>query len=126
MLPVSVLPLVEALVSDSKSTSNSHAIDSNAIVICLGVRTAICKAGKGAFKNRFSDELLIPVLQEVMKRVPYVPMEAIGDVVVGTCLQPGGGQAMARMAALQVSMAATQHVPCNRAIKSYLQYNRIQ
>jgi len=102
MLPATVLPLVDALVYDYQPTSDAHSVDLNAIVICLGVRTAICKAGKGAFKNRFSDELLVPVLREVMRRVPDVPMEAIGDVVVGTCLQPGGGQVMARMAALQV------------------------
>ena len=123
MLPANTKPLVDALVSPAiQTTIDAHSIDLDAIVICIGVRTAICKAGKGAFKSIYSDELLVPVLQEVMKRAPDVPMEAIGDVVVGTCLQPGGGQAMARMAALQAGYPHTVPVmTVNRQCASGLQ-----
>ena len=97
-------------------------LEPDAVVLCLGIRTPICKANKGSFKSMCSDELLSSVLSEVVKRIPHVPLEALGEVMVGTCLQPGGGQAMARMAAFEAGFPYSVPVATiNRQCASGLQ-----
>ncbi|XP_070661958.1 uncharacterized protein [Malus domestica] len=62
-------------------------------------RTAICKAKRGGFKDTLPDDLLAPVLNEVIERTNLNPSE-VGDIVVGTVRAPGSLRATeCRMAA---------------------------
>ena len=103
MLPARTKEFVDALVQAIPIESSVEGLQDTDIVIVCGVRSPITKAGKGAFKDLKCDQLLSPVLQELLKRVPYLSADEIGDVVIGNCLQPGGGQAMARMSCFEAS-----------------------
>uniref|UniRef100_A0A8C0XEX3 3-ketoacyl-CoA thiolase, peroxisomal n=1 Tax=Castor canadensis TaxID=51338 RepID=A0A8C0XEX3_CASCN len=67
------------------------------VVVVHGRRTAICKAGRGGFKDTTPDELLSAVLTAVLQDVKLRP-EQLGDISVGNVLQPGAGAIMARIA----------------------------
>ncbi|XP_047387602.1 3-ketoacyl-CoA thiolase B, peroxisomal-like isoform X1 [Sciurus carolinensis] len=67
------------------------------VVVVHGRRTAICKAGRGGFKDTTPDELLSAVLTAVLQDVKLRP-EQLGDISVGNVLQPGAGAVMARIA----------------------------
>lgn len=67
------------------------------IVVVHGVRTAISKAKRGAFKDTTPDELLSAVMSAVLKDVG-LPPDKLGDICVGNVLQPGAGALMARVA----------------------------
>ncbi|XP_071383697.1 3-ketoacyl-CoA thiolase, peroxisomal isoform X1 [Centroberyx affinis] len=67
------------------------------IVIVHGLRTAIGKAKRGAFKDTTPDELLSAVMAAVLTDVGLSPSK-LGDVCVGNVLQPGAGALMARIA----------------------------
>merc|ERR1711957_55059 len=62
------------------------------IVIVSAIRTAICHARKGGFRDTQPDALLSAVLKETVARAPNAP---IGDIVVGNVLQ---GEAVATVA----------------------------
>uniref|UniRef100_A0A2K6LSM0 Acetyl-CoA acyltransferase 1 n=2 Tax=Rhinopithecus TaxID=542827 RepID=A0A2K6LSM0_RHIBE len=67
------------------------------VVVVHGRRTAICRAGRGGFKDTTPDELLSAVMTAVLKDVNLRP-EELGDICVGNVLQPGAGAIMARIA----------------------------
>ncbi|TMS23791.1 3-ketoacyl-CoA thiolase B, peroxisomal [Larimichthys crocea] len=67
------------------------------VVVVHGLRTAIGKAKRGAFKDTTPDELLSAVMTAVLKDVGLSPNK-LGDVCVGNVLQPGAGALMARVA----------------------------
>ncbi|XP_061096217.1 3-ketoacyl-CoA thiolase, peroxisomal [Conger conger] len=67
------------------------------IVVVHGIRTAIGKAKRGAFKDTTPDELLSAVMSAVLKDVG-LPPDKLGDVCVGNVLQPGAGALLARVA----------------------------
>ncbi|XP_070778807.1 3-ketoacyl-CoA thiolase, peroxisomal isoform X2 [Enoplosus armatus] len=67
------------------------------VVVVHGLRTAIGKAKRGAFKDTTPDELLSAVMTAVLTDVGLSP-EKLGDVCVGNVLQPGAGALMARVA----------------------------
>ena len=115
------LALVERLTSGSSSSSSRD------VVIVGARRTAITRAKNGGFAKAKikADQLLGGVLAGLLDSAPLkgrVSRGDVADVVVGVCLQPGGGQAMARMAAFEagfpdgVSVATT-----NRQCSSGLQ-----
>ncbi|KAM1007313.1 hypothetical protein COP2_004030 [Malus domestica] len=73
------------------------------VVIVAVYRTAICKAKRGGFKDTLPDDLLAPVLKEVIERTNLNPSE-VGDIVVGTVRAPGSLRATeCRMAAFYAS-----------------------
>ena len=85
------------------------------------VRTAICKANKGKFKDTTPDDMLVPVLAEVLKR-SKVPAEVLGDVIVGNVSTMGAYAMPARAAQLRAGFPA--EVPLrtvNRQCSSGLQ-----
>ena len=85
------------------------------------VRTAICKANKGKFKDTTPDDMLAPVLAEVLKR-SKVPAEVLGDVIVGNVSTMGAYAMPARAAQLRAGFPA--EVPLrtvNRQCSSGLQ-----
>jgi len=61
-----------------------HADD---IVITLAIRSPLCKAGKGGFKDARTDELMLELFKNVISHSKVDP-EFIGDVCVGTVLTP--------------------------------------
>jgi acetyl-CoA acyltransferase 1 len=73
------------------------------VVLVSGARTAFCRAKRGALKDMFPDELLAIVLRETCARAG-VQADQVDDVVAGSVLQPGGGAAMVRIAALEAGL----------------------
>uniref|UniRef100_A0A7N8XXG1 Acetyl-CoA acyltransferase 1 n=1 Tax=Mastacembelus armatus TaxID=205130 RepID=A0A7N8XXG1_9TELE len=67
------------------------------VVVVHGLRTAIGKAKRGAFKDTTPDELLSAAMTAVLTDVGLSP-DKLGDVCVGNVLQPGAGALMARVA----------------------------
>ncbi|XP_070711679.1 3-ketoacyl-CoA thiolase, peroxisomal [Pempheris klunzingeri] len=67
------------------------------VVVVHGLRTAIGKAKRGAFKDTSPDELLSAVMTAVLTDVGLSP-DKLGDTCVGNVLQPGAGALMARVA----------------------------
>lgn len=91
------------------------------VVILSAVRTAICKAKRGAFKDLTPDVLLRHALSEALLRAGPVASR-IGDVCVGNVLQPGGGAVMGRIAQLLSGMPHTVPLSAvNRQCSSGLQ-----
>ena len=60
------------------------------IVIVGYARTAMTKAGRGAQKDTNTEEMLVPVLQSVIKQAKIDP-KLVDDVCVGSVLQNGAG-----------------------------------
>jgi len=70
------------------------------IVISMSVRTALCKAKRGAFKDSSLTDLLTPLLKHVLDTTRIDP-SLIGDVVIGNVLPPSSMAATeARIACL--------------------------
>lgn len=91
------------------------------IVVVHGLRTAICKAKRGAFKDTTPDELLSAVMAGVLKDVNLDAAE-LGDVCVGNVLQPGAGALIARVAQFLGGFPESVPVYCvNRQCSSGLQ-----
>ncbi|XP_040891369.1 3-ketoacyl-CoA thiolase, peroxisomal [Toxotes jaculatrix] len=67
------------------------------VVVVHGLRTAIGRAKRGAFKDTTPDELLSAAMTAVLTDVGLSPNQ-LGDVCVGNVLQPGAGALMARVA----------------------------
>ena len=93
------------------------------VCIVEAVRTPLCKAKKGAFKDTTADVLLAHVLRDVVKRTNgKVNVGDVDDIIVGNVLQPGGGAAMARMSMLAGGFPDTTTVSTtNRQCSSGLQ-----
>eukprot|EP00172_Hildenbrandia_rubra_P003389 Plantae.Rhodophyta-Hildenbrandia_rubra.ctg539.p2 GENE.Plantae.Rhodophyta-Hildenbrandia_rubra.ctg539~~Plantae.Rhodophyta-Hildenbrandia_rubra.ctg539.p2 ORF type:complete len:1127 (+),score=227.39 Plantae.Rhodophyta-Hildenbrandia_rubra.ctg539:9624-13004(+) len=60
----------------------------NDTVIVAGVRTAVGRAARGGFRSTSWDNLVLPVLSELLKR-SGVPAGDIDDVIMGTVLPQG-------------------------------------
>jgi acetyl-CoA acyltransferase 1 len=60
------------------------------IVIVGYARTAMTKAGRGAQKDTNTEEMLVPVLQSVIKQANIDP-KLVDDVCIGSVLQNGAG-----------------------------------
>lgn len=99
-----------------------RADSSDDVVIVAAVRTPICKAKRGGFKDTFADDLLAPVLSAVLQGTGVQP-EEIGDIVVGSVLAPSSQRANeCRMAALYAGFPETVPVrTVNRQCSSGLQ-----
>lgn len=70
------------------------------VVIISALRTPICRAKKGGFKDVMPDDLLKAALEGVMKQSGVDPA-VVGDVVVGNVQLDGAYAAPARMAQLR-------------------------
>ncbi|XP_022109310.1 3-ketoacyl-CoA thiolase B, peroxisomal-like [Acanthaster planci] len=69
------------------------------VVVVWAKRTPIGKAKRGSFKDTKADELLTAVFKAAIEETHIAPTD-IGDIVVGNCLAPGGGQVLARIGQL--------------------------
>lgn len=91
------------------------------VVIVAAVRTAVCKAKRGGFKDTHPVELLQTVLKAVVERAG-VKHEEVGDVIVGNVLAPGGFATQARMAMFLAGFPETVPITTvNRQCSSGLQ-----
>lgn len=91
------------------------------VVIVSALRTPICRARKGGFKDTMPDDLLKAVLEGVVKQSGINPKE-VNDVVVGNVQLGGCYAAPARMAQLRAGFPAEVPLYCvNRQCSSGLQ-----
>ena len=106
-MPVRVEPLVQSLTNNGSLAQKSKESPvhfslakprDDDIVIVSGCRSAITKAKKGGLSSYKADQILAEVLKDLVKKTPQIKFEDIGDMVIGSVLQPGGGQAMVRVA----------------------------
>eukprot|EP01084_Bolivina_argentea_P281990 482595_1 len=91
------------------------------VVIVEAIRTAICKARKGGFKDTDPINLLSPCLKYVIKDLPSA--DIVDDICVGTVLAPGGMRAtQCRQAAFLAGLPKTTTLrTVNRQCSSGLQ-----
>ncbi|MFH1375911.1 MAG: thiolase family protein [Patescibacteria group bacterium] len=77
-------------------------------VIVSAVRTAFGKGIRGTLKDTRPDEMLAVVMSELLRRVPNLQPQELGDIVIG-CGFPEGPQGMnvARLAALRAGIPET-------------------
>lgn len=92
------------------------------VVIVSAVRTALCKAKRGGFKDTPADDLVAAVLKETIRRTGVEP-EAVGDIVMGSVLGPSSQRANeCRMAMFYAGFPDTVPVQTvNRQCSSGLQ-----
>lgn len=92
------------------------------VVIVSAYRTAVGRAGRGGFKDTLPDDLLVPVLQRVLKET-QIEMQDVDDIIMGTVLQRGDtGVVQVRVAGLLAGMPETVPVKTvNRLCSSGLQ-----
>ncbi|HAY71695.1 MAG TPA: acetyl-CoA C-acyltransferase [Saprospirales bacterium] len=90
--------------------------------IIKAYRSAVAKAGKGAFRNLRSDELAATIIKEMMHRTPELGDYPIDGVLVG-CANPEGEQGLqiGRMVALQAFGHEVPGVTVNRYCGSGLE-----
>ncbi|CAL1695082.1 unnamed protein product [Somion occarium] len=77
------------------------------VVITMAIRSPLCKAGKGGFKDTRSDELMTEIFKHAIARSTVDP-GLVGDITVGTVLTPSAPYE-ARAAALAAGFP--DHVP---------------
>jgi acetyl-CoA acyltransferase 1 len=91
------------------------------IVVTAALRTAICKGGKGSFKDTFASDLMAGALKGIIDRSKINPA-LVEDIVVGTVLAPGGGATEMRAASLVAGFPVETSVrTLNRQCSSGLQ-----
>ncbi|XP_062243425.1 3-ketoacyl-CoA thiolase, peroxisomal [Platichthys flesus] len=78
-------------------TGASCSKDPEDVVVVHGLRSAICRAKRGSFKDTTPDELLSAVMKAVLTDVG-LSADQLGDICVGNVLQPGAGALMVRVA----------------------------
>lgn len=110
-------------ISNQVGTNAAAAASSSAddVVICGAVRTALCKAKKGSFKDTAPEELIRGALEGLVKKTGVDP-KVVQDVCIGNVLQPGAGALTARMGQLLAGFPNSSAVyVVNRQCSSGLQ-----
>ena len=91
------------------------------IVIVSGVRSALCKARKGAFKDSAPSDILAETIKEAVARAGIKP-ELIDDVVMGNVNLSGAGAVQVRLASFLAGIPDTASaMSLNRQCSSGLQ-----
>ncbi|KAK4230116.1 hypothetical protein QBC38DRAFT_507650 [Podospora fimiseda] len=91
------------------------------IVVTAALRTAICRGGKGSFKDTAAADLMAGALAGIIERSKINPA-LVEDIVVGTVLAPGGGATEMRAASLVAGFPDSTAVhTLNRQCSSGLQ-----
>ncbi|KAF8958066.1 3-ketoacyl-CoA thiolase with broad chain length specificity, partial [Entomortierella lignicola] len=67
------------------------------VVIVSAVRTPICRAGKGNFKDMYPEDLLAVILKAAAERANIDP-KVVNDIQTGNVLQELGGIKVGRAA----------------------------
>lgn len=108
----------------SQQTLNAEKVlpksDDDVVIVGMA-RTAITKSKRGAQKDTAPEQMLLPVLQEVIKQANIDP-KLVEDVAIGNVLQPGAGATTSRMALFLAGFpASTSLQAVNRQCSSGLQ-----
>ena len=105
----------------ASNVSSYSAPSDDDVVIVSCIRTALCKAKRGSFKDTHCVSLLKPVLQHVVRDLPSSAL--VDDICVGTVLAPGALRATeCRMAAFLAGIPKTTTLrTVNRQCSSGLQ-----
>lgn len=91
------------------------------VVIISALRTPICRAAKGGFKDTTPDELLLAALRGIMKE-SGIKHEVVEDIQVGNAQLMGAYQGPARMTSFRAGFPATTSLSTvNRQCSSGLQ-----
>ncbi|OMJ19517.1 3-ketoacyl-CoA thiolase B, peroxisomal [Smittium culicis] len=113
--------LASHLSGNSSSASRIGVKNPEDVVIVDAVRTPICKAGKGKFKDTHHEYLLSLVLKAVCERAG-LDKALVEDIVVGNVLPPSSGAGLARMAMLHAGFSESSScMTVNRQCSSGLQ-----
>jgi acetyl-CoA acyltransferase 1 len=114
--------LFAAQTSKQTSTFGKVGVQSpDDVVIVSAVRTAVCKARKGAFRNTTPDDLLKAVLKGVLDQTKINP-DMVNDVIVGNVQMNGSYSGPARTAQLRAGFSEkTALRSVNRQCSSGLQ-----
>ena len=70
------------------------------VVIVSYARTAITRGKKGPQKNTGAEAMLLPILQDVLKKANNLDPNLVEEVCIGNVLQPGAGAITSRIAQL--------------------------
>eukprot|EP00933_Yihiella_yeosuensis_P006950 TRINITY_DN111801_c0_g1_i1.p1 TRINITY_DN111801_c0_g1~~TRINITY_DN111801_c0_g1_i1.p1 ORF type:complete len:430 (-),score=120.99 TRINITY_DN111801_c0_g1_i1:283-1572(-) len=87
--PLEALPTAAQLSGKEKSDDD--------VVICSAIRTPICKAKRGNFKDMACEDLLGPLFKALVDKTKVDPKK-VGDIQIGNASQPGAGAVSSRMA----------------------------
>ena len=79
--------LASHLSGSSSGPAALHAKHADDVVITMAIRSPLCKAKKGGFKDARTDELLLELFNRTLERSKFDP-SLIGDICVGTVLTP--------------------------------------
>ncbi|KAL8278705.1 hypothetical protein RQP46_008997 [Phenoliferia psychrophenolica] len=90
------------------AVSRLSAKNADDVVICLAVRSPLCKAGKGAYKDMSSDELMSSMFDATIKALPCDP-SLVEDICVGV-VQGGANLTFARASAISSGFPVTTSV----------------
>ena len=102
------------------TSSNQGPADDDVVVVAC-TRTALTRAKKGAQRNTAPEQMLAPIMREVVKKAKIDPKE-LGGICIGNVLQSGAGVGTSRMAQFMAGIPDT--VPLytiNRMCSSGLQ-----
>jgi len=92
------------------------------IVIVSTARTAMTRAKKGPQKDTPPEEMLTPVLKDVMRKANNIDPKLIQEICIGNVLQPGSGHVSSRMAQFMAGIpSSTPLYAVNRLCSSGLQ-----
>lgn len=83
--------------SQMEPNPTAHVKTDDDVVIVSALRTPLCKAKRGGFKDTHPTDLLAAVLKATIEKTGIDP-KIVGDICVGNVLLPGGGATQARMA----------------------------
>ncbi|KAF8642007.1 hypothetical protein AX16_009729 [Volvariella volvacea WC 439] len=81
------LQQINAHVSQPRGLAALEEKRSDDVVITTAIRSPLCKAKKGGFKDARTDELLLEIFKHTITRSGVNP-NAVGDICVGTVLTP--------------------------------------
>ncbi|GJJ76602.1 acetyl-CoA acyltransferase 1 [Entomortierella parvispora] len=91
------------------------------VVIVSAVRTAICRAGKGGFKDMYPEDLLAVILRAAAEKAKLDPA-LVNDIQTGNVLQELGGIKVGRAAMFSAGFPyTTTYAVLNRQCSSGLQ-----
>jgi len=91
------------------------------VVILSSLRSAVCRAGKGGFRDAYDHELLSHILRATLAANPNLDPAKVDDIAVGVVLAELGGSKAARMAQLHAGFhERTPLHTINRACSSGL------
>jgi acetyl-CoA acyltransferase 1 len=92
------------------------------VVIVSYARTAVTRGKRGPQRNTGAEAMLLPVLQDALKKANNIDPKLIEEVCIGNVLQPGAGAITSRIAQLLAGIPdSTPNFVVNRQCSSGLQ-----